>query len=251
MKKFQTLLATIALALPIAVTPLAPTATLVANAATTTKAKTATYTLVKAPTLKKVCYHVTRTGLTLEKASFTADRAAVTLAPTTTKLATKTTYTATKAIKVTAGKKDAKTTTYLLLKTTKGKTLGWIKATSLTAGAYKVPKAKTIKKVTKRAPKKTTANRDTTNPTTLMVTRKVATLKQTYRTKAATPYYQAAFAADRPVVTLTKAGTIKSGKTYRATKTLYAKTGTKAATHEYVFLTKAGWAATTNLKPIK
>jgi len=294
MKKIKTLLATVALALPMAVTPLAPAATLIANASTTKAAKGTTYTLVKAPTLKKTSYHVTKSGLTLEKAVFGADKSTATLTPTKTKLAAKTTYTTTKAIELSTGKKRAKPTTYYLLKTSKGTTLGWVKGTSLAAGAYATPKAKvaakstkkvakkatptkakkttakkataktkktatkkaankvTTKKVTKKtAPKKVTAKKASAKGTTLQLTKKAKATKKGLTATQAAAYYKAAFAADRPTVTLTKAGSLKTGKTYHATKAFYAKTSAKAAAHEYVFLTGAGWTATAGLKTAK
>lgn len=294
MKKIKTLLATVALALPMAVTPLAPAATLIANASTTKAAKGTTYTLVKAPTLKKTSYHVTKSGLTLEKAVFGADKSTATLTPTKTKLAAKTTYTTTKAIELATGKKGAKPTTYYLLKTSKGTTLGWVKGSNLAAGAYATPKAKaakstkkvakktttpaktkkatakkapaktkkaatkktakkvTTKKVTKKTtPKKATAKKASAKATTLQLTKKATATKKGLTAAKAATYYKAAFAADRPTVTLTKAGSLKAGKTYHATKAFYAKTSTKAAAHEYVFLTGAGWTATAGLKTAK
>lgn len=289
MKKIKTLLATVALALPMAVTPLAPAATLIANASTTKAAKGTTYTLVKAPTLKKTSYHVTKSGLTLEKAVFGADKSTATLTPTKTKLAAKTTYTTTKAIELSTGKKGTKPTTYYLLKTSKGTTLGWVKGTSLAAGAYATPKAKvaakstkkvakkatptkakkatakakkattkkaakkvTTKKATKKtAPKKATVKKTTAKATTLQLTKKATATKKGLTAAKAATYYKAAFAADRPTVTLTKAGSLKAGKTYHATKAFYAKTSAKAAAHEYVFLTGAGWTATAGLKTAK
>lgn len=295
MKKIKTLLATVALALPMAVTPLAPAATLIANASTTKAAKGTTYTLVKAPTLKKTSYHVTKSGLTLEKAVFGADKSTATLTPTKTKLAAKATYTTTKAIELSTGKKGAKPTTYYLLKTSKGTTLGWVKGTSLAAGAYATPKAKaaakstkkvakktttpaktkktaakkapaktkkaatkktakkvTTKKVTKKTtPKKATVKKASAKATTLQLTKKATATKKGLTAAKAATYYKAAFAADRPTVTLTKAGSLKAGKTYHATKAFYAKTSAKAAAHEYVFLTGAGWTATAGLKAAK
>ena len=288
MKKFKTLLATVALALPMAVTPLAPAATLLANAATTKAAKSTTENLLKAPTIKKVAYHATKAGVPIYKITFAADKSVATLTPTTKAVATKTTYTTTKTVEVTTGKKGTKPTTYLLLKTSKGSVVGWVKATSLTKGAYKVPAKKTelkktsTKKTPKRATTKKAVKKSTKKATTKKVTKKAtpkktakstvkkmpkkavaakttwleltkrATLtKKAYTSAKVTPYYRAAFAADRPTVSLTKAGTLKAGKTYHATKAFYAKTSAKASTHEYVLLTGAGWTPATALKTAK
>jgi len=284
MKKFKTLLATVALALPMAVTPLAPAATLLANAATTKAAKSTTENLLKAPTVKKVAYHATKAGVPIYKITFAADKSVATLTPTTKKVATKITYTTTKTVEVTTGKKGTKPTTYLLLKTTKGSVVGWVKAASLTKGAYKVPAKKTelkktiTKKATKHATTKKAVKKSTKKATTKKVTKKAAhkktakltvkkavtakttwfeltkraTLtKKAYTSAKATTYYRAAFAADRQTVSLTKAGTLKAGKTYHATKAFYAKTSAKASTHEYVLLTGAGWTPATALKTAK
>lgn len=294
MKKFKTLLATVALALPIAVTPLAPVATLLANAATTKAAKSTTETLVGVPTTAKVAYHTVKAGVPVDDISFAADKSVATLTPTTRTLATKTTYTTVKTIDLSTGKKGDQPTAYVLLKTSKGATIGWAKVTSLVKGAYLAPKAtvatkrpavkKAIakkvavkrvttkapaKKVTKKAITKQPAKKATTKTTTkltakktterivptkatwLLLTKRATPTKEAYKAGTATPYYRAAFTADRPTVKLTKTGNLKAGKTYRATKAFYAKTNAKAPTHEYVLLTGAGWTATTGLKGTK
>jgi len=291
MKKIKTLLATVALALPIAVTPLAPAATLLANAATTKAAPSTTETLVAATTVAKTTYHAARTGVPVYQIAFAADKSVATLTPTTKTVATKTTYSTTKTVDLSTGKKDAKSTTYVLLKTSHGTLVGWVKAASLTKGAYLAPKATvatkesvkkttpqkvtvkatpkqatakkvsqkvTPKKVTKKdsaktkhTAKKTTEKIVPTKATWLLLTKRTTPAKKAYTPTKTTPYYRAAFAADRPTVSLTKAGTLKTGTAYRATKAFYAKTSAKATAHEYVLLTGTGWTSTANLKTAK
>ena len=177
MKKFNTVLATLALALPMAVTPLAPAATLLANAATTKKAAALTGTVSKAKTLKKTDVHVDKKTAT-ENISFRADSNAATVSARTTKLAPKTTY---KAIHSVAFTSHHKTTTYYELTNTKGDFIGWAPAKELAKGAYATKKA-TDKKVTakKVADKKTTAKKAADKKATAKkATAKKATAKKT------------------------------------------------------------------------
>ena len=156
MKKLTSVVATLALALPLAVSPFAMTTT--ANAATITP-KTTTHAFTKASH-----FHPTKvqpkTTTTLTTIHFAADRAVAFVSPAKAKLSTKKTYTATKAITVTTGKHS--TTTYYFI-SAHGKALGWVKAATVTKriapiATKQTPKTKLtiVKKATKKvAPKAT------------------------------------------------------------------------------------------------
>lgn len=283
MKKFNTLLATIALALPIAVTPLAPAATLIANASTKAT-KSTTYDLTKATTLKKVAYHATKPGA-LYKINFAADRSVAFVSPVKAKLATKTTYCAVKAIVLTSGKKNAEKTTYCLLENTKGQKVGWIKATEVTKGAYVAAKATTTKKTIKKAERKAAkqmpkrvvtkettkkaatkkvtsikpakkatpkkAMKKTPKATTILVSKKAKAIKAEYTAKKAAPTCKITFSTKKGTARITPRGTLKAGKRYTATKAFYGKTSKKAMASEFVYLNGTGWAARTSLKAAK
>ncbi|RRK10897.1 hypothetical protein D1831_04895 [Lactiplantibacillus garii] len=222
MKKLNTIMAAVALALPIAVTPLAPTTALVASAATTKPAKATTYTLCKTAKVNKVAYRA-KTDTTLAKVSLEKSKAKVT--PTKRKLATDKTYRAVKAITITTGKKGAKKIQCLELKNQKGTTVGWVTASALTKGAYQ--------------------------KCTLTVTRKTKAVKQNYRAKAASATFSASFKKDGKVTLTSKPTNLTTKKCYAAKEAFYAKTSKKATAHEYVYLKGQGWIATTQLKAVK
>jgi len=235
MKKINVLIATAALALPLAAAPLAPATTLIANAATVKKAtpaKATTYTLKKATSIKKTAYHAKKAG-DKYKIEFAADRATAKVSKSKTKLSTKKTYTTSKTIELLSSKKGAKEVKYLHLKNDKGEFAGWVKASEMTKGA-----------LGSKAPAKAKA-------TKLTLTKKAKAIKKAYTATKKGEFAKAVFAKDGKTATLTKAGTLTSGKKYDATKSIYAKTSTKATAHEYVLLKDAGWTLATNLKAAK
>ena len=163
MKKLTSVVATLALALPLAVSPFAMTTT--ANAATITP-KTTTHAFTKASH-----FHPTKvqpkTTTTLTTIHFAADRAVAFVSPAKAKLSTKKTYTATKAITVTTGKHS--TTTYYFI-SAHGKALGWVKAATVTKriapiATKQTPKTKLtiVKKATKKAAPKATSSKKATS----------------------------------------------------------------------------------------
>ncbi|KRO28781.1 hypothetical protein [Lactiplantibacillus fabifermentans] len=289
MKKFNTVLATLALALPMAVTPLAPAATLLANAATTKKAATLTGTVSKAKTLKKTDVHVDKKTAT-ENISFRADSNAATVSARATKLVPKTTY---KAIHSVAFTSHHKTTTYYELTNTKGDFIGWAPASKLAKGADTAKKAtakkatvtkatakkaatkkatakkatakkatakkatakKTTKRTTKKAVKKLTTKKGTkktaNKPTKFLAAGKATTIKKAYTAKKAGTVYHLSFSADQGSATAVKTGTLKTGRHYTAIRAWNAKTSAKASAHNYVYLEGNGWTATGNLKATK
>lgn len=221
MKKLN-LMAAVALALPIAVTPLAPATTLIASAATTKPAKATTYTLCKTAKVSSVAYRAKR-ATTLSKVSLDGSKAKVT--PMKQKLTTTQTYRAVKRITITTGKKGAKKTTCLQLKNAKGTTVGWVTASALTKGAYQ--------------------------KCNLIVTRKSKAIKQSYRAKAASETYYASFKKDAKVTLTSRPTNLTAKKCYTAKKAFYAKTSKKATAHEYVDLSGQGWIATSSLSTVK
>ncbi|WP_432374919.1 hypothetical protein [Lactiplantibacillus pentosus] len=124
MKKLTTVVATLALALPLTATPFVGATS--ARAATATP-KT-THPLDKVSHFRATSVHVQHTT-TLTTIQFAADRASATTTPAKTKIAPKTTYTATKTIILTTGKHA--TTAYTLI-SKHGKVLGWVKTVDLT-----------------------------------------------------------------------------------------------------------------------
>ncbi|MGA3363851.1 hypothetical protein ACA601_02635 [Lactiplantibacillus pentosus] len=124
MKKLTTVVATLALALPLTATPFVGATS--ASAATATP-KT-THPLDKVSHFRATSVHVKHTT-TLTTIQFAADRASATTTPAKTKIAPKTTYTATKTIILTTGKHA--TTAYTLI-SKHGKVLGWVKTVDLT-----------------------------------------------------------------------------------------------------------------------
>lgn len=152
MKKLTTVVATLALALPLTATPFVGATS--ASAATGTPK--ATHFLDKVSHFRAISVHVQH-ATTLTTIQFAADRASATTTPAKTKIAPKTTYTATKTIILTTGKHA--TTAYTLI-SKHGKVLGWVKAADLTKPAAQ-PKA-TTKPTPKRnakAAKRATNNR--------------------------------------------------------------------------------------------
>ena len=228
MRKINVLLATAALALPLAAAPLAPTTSLVANAATVKKVTPVkTYSLKKATSIKKTAYHAKKTG-DKYKIEFAADRSKAKVCKSTTKLSTKKTYMVSKTIEL-SSKKGAKEVKYLHLKTTKGEFAGWVKASQMTKGVLPA-KAKTTK---------------------LTVTKKAKAVKEVCVATKKGDYAKAKFANKGKLVCLTKSGKLIPGKKYNATKSLYAKTSAKATAHQYVLLSGAGWTKVSNLKAAK
>lgn len=134
MKKLTTVVATLALALPLTATPFVGATS--ARAATATP-KT-THPLDKVSHFRATSVHVQH-ATTLTTIQFAADRASATTTPAKTKIAPKTTYTATKTIILTTGKHA--TTAYTLI-SKHGKVLGWVKTADLTKPAAQ-PKATT------------------------------------------------------------------------------------------------------------
>lgn len=221
MKKLNTLMAAVALALPIAVTPLAPATALLASAATK-PAKATTYTLCKTTKLAKVAYRAKK-ATTLSKVKLTSGKAKVTA--TKRKLATHTTYRAVKKITITTGKKGAKKVTCVELKNAKGTTVGWVATTALAKGAYQ--------------------------KCTLIVTRKAKTIKRDYRAKRASETYTATFKKDHKVALASKPTNLTAKKCYAAKDAFYAKTSKKATAHEYVYLSGQGWITAASLTAAK
>ena len=166
MKKLTSVVATLALALPLAASPFAMTTT--ANAATVTP-KATTHALTKATHFPAITMHA-KAATTLNTIHFAADRAIAFVSPAKAKLSTKKTYTVTKTITLATGKHTS--ATYYLI-SEHGKALGWAKATTMIKGnaptaklkaTKKTPKTKlTItKKTTKQAgPKATSAKKAT------------------------------------------------------------------------------------------
>lgn len=134
MKKLTTVVATLALALPLTATPFAGATS--ARAATATP-KT-THPLDKVSHFRATSVHVQH-ATTLTTIQFAADCASATTTPAKTKIAPKTTYTATKTIILTTGKHAI--TAYTLI-SKHGKVLGWVKTVDLTKPAAQ-PKATT------------------------------------------------------------------------------------------------------------
>ncbi|WP_260201321.1 hypothetical protein [Lactiplantibacillus pentosus] len=149
MKKLTTVVATLALALPLTATPFVGATS--ASAATATP-KT-THPLDKVSHFRATSVHVKHTT-TLTTIQFAADRASATTTPAKTKIAPKTTYTATKTIILTTGKHA--TTAYTLI-SKHGKVLGWVKTVDLTKPVTH-PKA-TTKPTPKRNAKHATNKR--------------------------------------------------------------------------------------------
>lgn len=139
MKKLTSVVATLALALPLAASPFAMTTT--ANAATVTP-KATTHALTKATHFPAITMHA-KAATTLNTIHFAADRAIAFVSPAKAKLSTKKTYTVTKTITLATGKHTS--ATYYLI-SEHGKALGWAKATTMIKGNAPTAKLKATKK---------------------------------------------------------------------------------------------------------
>lgn len=226
MKKLTSVVATLALALPLAASPFAMTTT--ANAATVTP-KATTHALTKATHFPAITLHAKATT-TLNTIHFAADRAIAFVSPVKAKLSTKKTYTATKAITLVTGK-HASTTYYLISE--HGKALGWAKATTIIKGSTpaaklkatkKTPKTKlTIaKKTTKKAGPKATSTKKTTPKIkapkkTIKLTKQKTTKAKS--TKLTIKHPKASIKPTKKVTTLaTKKATKIAAKKHRTVK---------------------------------
>lgn len=189
MKKLTSVVATLALALPLAASPFAMTTT--ANAATVTP-KATTHALTKATHFPAITMHA-KAATTLNTIHFAADRAIAFVSPAKAKLSTKKTYTVTKTITLATGKHTS--ATYYLI-SEHGKALGWAKATTMIKG--NAPTAKL--KATKKTPR--------TKLTIAKKTTKQAGPKAT-SAKKATPKIK----ASKKVIKLTKQTTTKAKST--------------------------------------
>ncbi|EQM52580.1 hypothetical protein N692_08655 [Lactiplantibacillus plantarum EGD-AQ4] len=223
MTKLTTVVATLALALPLAATPFVGATS--ASAATATP-KT-THPLDKVSHFRATSVHVQH-ATTLTTIQFAADRASATTTPAKTKIAPETTYTATKTIILTTGKHA--TTAYTLI-SKQGKVLGWVKTADLTKPATH-PKTTTKStpkrnaKATKRATNKRTPARKaapTAKKITLVAKHPKTSLKVT--SKATHPK------ANKTVTKSTKRApklTIKPASSTKATKKVTRKAIQKA-----------------------
>ena len=206
MKKLTSVVATLALALPLAASPFAMTTT--ANAATVTP-KATTHALTKATHFPAITMHA-KAATTLNTIHFAADRAIAFVSPAKAKLSTKKTYTVTKTITLATGKHTS--ATYYLI-SEHGKALGWAKATTMIKG--NAPTAKL--KATKKTPK--------TKLTITKKTTKQAGPKAT-SAKKATPKIK----ASKKVIKLTKQTTTKAKSTKLTIKGLSIKPTKKVTT---------------------
>lgn len=171
MKKLTSVVATLALALPLAASPFAMTTT--ANAATVTP-KATTHALTKATHFPAITMHA-KAATTLNTIHFAADRAIAFVSPAKAKFSTKKTYTVTKTITLATGKHTS--ATYYLI-SEHGKALGWAKATSAKKATPKIKTSKKVIKLTKQTTTKVKSTKLTIKhpKASIKPTKKVTTL---------------------------------------------------------------------------
>lgn len=235
MKKLTSVVATLALALPLAASPFAMTTT--ANAATVTP-KATTHALTKATHFPAITMHA-KAATTLNTIHFAADRAIAFVSPAKAKLSTKKTYTVTKTITLATGKHTS--ATYYLI-SEHGKALGWAKAATMIKGnaptaklkaTKKTPKTKlTIaKKTTKKAGPKATGTKKAT-PKIKVPKKAIKLAKQTKAksTKLAIKHPKASIKPTKKVTTpATKKPLAQPTKTKKMAPKLIKKTAKQHA----------------------
>ena len=240
MKKVAMIAAAAAMVLPLGVGAIAPTnGSATALAATKTAAKKTTLTLVSSKSMKKAAFHVESGSPALYSAAFAADKAKVTMAKKGSLTGQKTYYATKKIVVKTKAAKTAKAknVTYVYVKTSNGKTKGWVALSKLTKGIFKAADGK---KVTKKAADKVAGKTYTLVSAT--------SLKKSafhYKGNGSVAFFTGKFAADKAKVTLTKKGTLAGGKTYYATKKITVKENKKNV--NYLYVSSKGWVVASQL----
>lgn len=123
------------------------------------------------------------------------------------------------------------------MKTSNGKTKGWVALSKLTKGIFKAADGK---KVTKKAADKVAGKTYTLVSAT--------SLKKSafhYKGNGSVAFFTGKFAADKAKVTLTKKGTLAGGKTYYATKKITVKENKKNV--NYLYVSSKGWVVASQL----
>lgn len=236
MKKVAMIAAAAAMVLPLGVGAIAPTnGSATALAATKTAAKKTTLTLVSSKSMKKAAFHVKSGSPVLYSAAFAADKAKVTMVKKGSLTGQKTYYATKKIVVKTKATKTAKakSVTYVCVKTSNGKTKGWVALSKLTKGIFKA------------ADGKKAADKVAGKTYTLV---SATSLKKTafhYKGNGSVAFFTGKFAADKAKVTLTKKGTLAGGKTYYATKKITVKENKKNV--NYLYVSSKGWVVASQL----